>query len=59
MVSSYARNAEEAANMDGINKLLSSFSADSDALLVILLVLLLYRQGAEKPIIFALLYLLL
>lgn len=54
-----ARNAEEAAHMDGINKLLSSLSGDSDALLVILLVLLLYRQGAEKPIIFALLYLLL
>ena len=45
--------------MDGINKLLSSLSGDSDALLVILLVLLLYRQGAEKPINFALLYLLL
>ena len=54
-----ARNAEEtAAPMDGIDKFLSSLTGDSDALLVILLVILLYRQGAEKPIIFALLYLL-
>ena len=44
--------------MDGIDKFLSSLTGDSDALLVILLVILLYRQGAEKPIIFALLYLL-
>lgn len=53
-----ARNAERPLT-DALEGIIAKITGDEDAMLILMLLVVLYTEGADKPLLFALLYILL